>query len=533
MSFLCSIVPLLDRFCRIPERWLRRVAQYRALSIGLIGLLAFTGSAVVAWRIHIPEPAVHDEFSYLLAADTFAHGRLTNPTHPMWAHFESMHIIQRPTYASKYPPAQGLMLAIGQVLGGHPVVGVWLSAGLACAAIYWMLLGWVPPAWALLGGFIVVTRIGVPSYWSHSYWGGWVAALGGSLVFGAVRRIVRRPRARDSLLMGIGLAVLANSRPYEGLVASLPALALLGASILGSRVSRARGALQRTLLPMAIVLACAAGAMAIYNWRVTGSPVYMPYQLHEATYAAAPTFVWQQPRHMPVYRHQAMQDFQLGELELYTTERSIRGFLWATGGKARELFGFYLGRVLALPLLALPWVLKSRWMRFALLAGIVFGAALLAETHWFAHYAAPVTGLVFLLLVQSLRHLRLVRWRSIPVGRVLIWAFPLACVYHMLTSYAPIRWSEPSWALRRGQLQSRLQQDGNQHLVIVRYSARHNPNYEWVYNGADIDRASVVWAREMDAGNNRELLRYFAGRRAWLLEADTDDPSLVPYPWID
>ena len=151
---------------------------------------------------------------------------------------------------------------------------------------------------------------------------------------------------------------------------------------------------------------------------------------------------------------------------------------------------------------------------FAALACAILGAGLLFETHMFAHYAAPATGLVFLLLVQSLRHIRLLRWRDFRVGRIVVWAFPLICVYHLWISFAlPIRGFEPSWALRRGQLLSQLRQDGRRHLVIVRYGARHVPDDEWVYNEADIDQARVVWAREMDDVKNRELLQYFADRR--------------------
>src|SRR5882672_3159985 len=148
------------------ERAFARLAQRRRMAVILVGVAGLAGRAIVLPILPVPVPSIHDEFEYLLMGDTFAHFRLTNPTHPMWMHLETFHVLQQPTYMGIVPPMQGLLLGAGKLIGGHPFVGVWLSIGLMCGALCWMLQAWLPPSWALLGGALAVMRFGVFSYWS-------------------------------------------------------------------------------------------------------------------------------------------------------------------------------------------------------------------------------------------------------------------------------------------------------------------------------------------------------------------------------
>jgi hypothetical protein len=500
---------------------------YRALAPWIVGAVAFLAGALQTLVYGAPTPAVHDEFSYLLAADTFVHGRCTNPPHPLWQHFETMHVLQQPTYASKYPPGQGLFLAAGRLVGGHAIVGVWLGVALACAAITWMLQACLPFVWAVIGGLLAASQLGF-GVWGDCYWGGGVAAAGGAMFVGGWFRVMRHPKAVPAALSAAGLTLLANSRPFEGLLLCVP----IGIATLVQvfRLTPARRwLLAKCLVPAGAVLVPSACALGYYNARVTGDPLRLPYLLHTEQYVAAP-FLWiVAPRPEPEYRHADLRDFYVGwELETYKRERTREGWSRYTKAKLQMWWGTYLGYGLTCALIVLPCVLlASPRTRFAMMACVfVLGLVATVETWGFPHYVAPAAGLIYFILMQCFRYASLLRFQSWPVGR---WV-AATCV--ILSLLAPARsllsvfhQQRRPWGDSRAETEQRLREDGNRHLVIVRYGSGHSTSEEWVFNEADVDASAVVWAREMGEEGRARLLGYFQDRVVWLLEDDGSGPK--------
>ena len=522
---------LLASLIERARRWNAALAVRPGLSIGLVFvlalLLAFLGSVGVGF----PEPSVHDENSYLLTAETFAAGRLTNPPHPMAEFLQTFHVLQRPTYASKYPPAQGLALALGIKLAGAPIVGVWLSFALMCAAIYWMLRAWVGPRWALAGALAFATRL-APTYWTYQYWGGSVPALGGALVLGGARRVMETARARDAILMTLGAAVLANSRPYEGLLLCVPVAAVLVWWLVRRTDVGVRRRIQAVVLPALAVIVLVAALMLRYNHAVTGRATQFPYLVYLHEYGRGPDFLWQKPSDAPLATDPLMRTYQEWELATADSLRSPRRVASRNIDRMESTFGFFLKWSLLAPFFVLPIVLRQRWVRLACVSLACVLVGLILSSWYQLHYTAPAAGVFMILYVTCLAWCRRLRLGRFDAGKYFValvlsvWmASQLAKlgvpIVRVLATGATPEWSQ--WAGRRADLEHRLRSAGGKDLVIVRYGPQHNVHHEWVRNAADIDRSPVVWAHDLGVAKNTRLLEYFRDRKAWLLEVN--DPA--------
>lgn len=513
-------------------QWLAR--REMLACAGVLALTLGIRAAMLPW-MPVPEPAIHDEFSDLLAADTYAHGRFTNPPHAFWQHLETFQELQQPTYASKYQPLQGLVLAFGQQAFREPWAGVYLSTGLMCAAICWMLQGWIAPELALVGALCSVLRVGVLSYWMNSYLAGSVPAIGGALALGAVARIWRRRQFGHSITWALGLSMLALSRPYDAAVVGCATAALLLWFLRKSQTPMAPF-WGRLVLSASIVLLLCAAFIAYTDYRVTGDALTLPYQAHDRQYAMASMFTPMPLAAEPPYRHAIMRKFW--------AEWNVGQWIAAWADPVSTMLVklltfddfFFPFWAWSIPLLLWPYSLATAEERatvFLLAVFILMMAPLIAIQ---PHYGAAFAGVFYLRFLQSLKRLWSWRpWRT-PLGRTLASlvvalamadGFGLVSGRDLISRGFALRGSGFG-AARAAMMQSLEAQPGRQ-LVLVRYAPEHDPQDEWVYNRAAIDASRIVWGREMSPEQDRPFLEYFRGRRVWLLEADRPPPHLTPY----
>jgi hypothetical protein len=530
------------------ERSFAKLARRKRLSVLIVGLAALIARLAILPICPIPLPFCTDDFSFLFAADTFLHGRLTNPTPAMWIHFETIHVSMQPTFMSMYFPAQGLLLAAGKLLFGNYWYGILITSALMCAALCWMLQAWLPPTWALLGGFVAILHLGLFSYWINTYHAaGTITALGGALILGAIARFKRHPRFRYSLLMGIGVVLIALARPYECALVCLPVACALAHWFCFAKNRPSPASVIRLMaLPMAMIVTAAAW-LGYYDYRAFGSPFTLPYTLNRATYAIAPYYVWQSKRPEPAYRHESMRLFYQSEIDFYNRIHNPYRFIPYTLLKVGIGVLFFAGTALLIPLIMTRRVLLDRRVRFLVLCLLILMAGMGVEIYLIPHYLAPYTAVFYALGLQAMRHLRLWKFEGKPVGLAwsrLIIALCLGMaglrlcadsLHITIKKWPPYNWNV-AWygpghfGVERQRVENALEKLPGKQLVFVRYLKDHNVLDEWVANAPEIDSSKVIWAREMDPASDLELMRHYGDRQAWLVQRGGDSVAVSSVP---
>jgi hypothetical protein len=521
------------------RQWFTRFAHRRSLAILAAGLFPVAVRMLMLPIAPVPKPSIHDEFSHLLLGDTLASGRLANPPHPLWEHFETIHEIQQPTYSSMYPPLQGMFLAFGEKVFGQPWAGVVIGVGLMFMSICWMLQGWMPPEWALYGTLLAILKFGIVGFWMNSYMGGGAPAIAGALLIGALPRIVTAERPRYAVLMALGVVMLLNSRPFEGGVLTCCAFAFLIRKLRFDFLQQPALIMKRVAAPAAAVLALGFLFTGYYCWRVTGSPVRMPYSVNRDTYGWPENLAILPPKKVKA-RHaalQAMYEQEVGNRSHYSSPARIINSL---DTRFFDCWTFYVGPALTFPLLVLPWVLREKNARTLFLFAAVIAFINLFQLLLYPQHLAPICGVIVALLTFGVRHIYgLVKGLVPATALYLLAVFPiLLCAVSVFKLRAEplgitLSYWERAYEIHRdfrAALMQDLEHRPGKHLIIVRYSPVHPPNEEWVYNRANIDAAKVVWAREMDPKSDAQLIEYFSGRHVWLLEPDTIPIRFIPYP---
>jgi hypothetical protein len=207
---------------------------------------------------------------------------------------------------------------------------------------------------------------------------------------------------------------------------------------------------------------------------------------------------------------------------------------------------FFAGFALLIPTFLLRRVLLDRRIRFLVVCLAILAAGMAIEIFFLPHYVAPFTAAFYAIGLQAMRHLRVWNPHGQPLGVTWVRLSVTVCIFMtVLRLYArPLHLPLPEWpstwnltwygpdhfGVERTRTEAELSRIPGKQLAIVRYSPSHNPYEEWVYNAADVDASKVVWARDMDAASNQEIIRYYSDRQVWLVQPDFPTPRVSLYP---
>ncbi len=513
---------LIDSFRRLRILIGRPIGRHPWLTAAVL-FVAVALATGLPWSGGIPNlglHAWHDCESNLLQARLIAEGRLSRPglEHP--AFFRTIHVLVTPIYCSKYPPGYPALMAAGLRVGCVE----WIPPILVGAAIAasWLFGRRILGRWLGLLGALALATCPLVIELGMIQMSNTLSFLLGVLILGLWASRAREPgvpSSRRGLLIGLLLAGMFVTRSLDAVALGL-VLAVAHLSIHGL----GRAAPWRWVAMIGLGSLPGAVGLFAYHHATTGDWLRGPYMMYEQQQNYLGQFLHEQVRpppnldSLPVNVRKVAEEFNLPAQRAHTAVH----LPVAVGERFAELSRNLGHALLLLPLAVFPAAFRCRASRPML--GLCAGYFAVYLLHAFnqPRFLAPVlVGLVWAMLagLAGVRPRRTAALLQVLL-LLLLATSAFAAVHRQTTSGfdgQTRRFHDALATLPSGPK-----------LIFVHYAPDHSYHREFVYNQPDLDRAEHVFAHDLGAQRNPELIAAYPDRAVFIY--DEAARSMRPYP---
>ena len=499
-------------------------------------------------RLRDLPPAYHDEYSYLLQANTLLAGRLSYESHAeMPRLFDQMHVLNEGLFVSRYPIGTGTWIAIA-IRFGDPYWGHWLAGALAATFVFAIgrelsgngvgflagMLTSLAPAMGIFSNLLLAHH---PTVMSLTFFAWMFVCFQKS----------RLPR--HAMLAGCGLAFAMLCRPMTAAGIGLP-FGIWFAIYACRRQQKvasdgtsnsATTSKWKNIVALSLPMFAGFAVTAAQNLAITGSATKLPWQVYTEIYTPSHAF--------------GFDNVERGKLS--DSERVIENYdKWAKNLTPELAVENVQNRLIAssqwslglVPIVAATVVFliakhdEQRWWG---IAAAIISLHIAHIPYWYAgimnfHYVFESVPFL-LLIVARATEVQFQSWRQADRHRMPQWWLSLLAA-SLLITYVGM---EPFWASSRldagiGQIKfPRRKYYGFQQMVerevierpaiVIVHPDPADRHIDFVVNDATLD-GEVLYARHLEDVSAEQIRSVFLNRVVYEFFAITGQLSKAPEP---
>ncbi len=422
----------------------------------IMATIVFAVAFGMSWRMSLEfeglPPAYHDEYSYLFQAETFVKGRWSYPSFEANPElFDQMHVLNEGTFASRYFPGTGALIAPFLMLG-MPWLGHQLAQAFAAMMIFWCGRELSNTGTGLLAGLLFGLSPGLILF-SNLLLAHHPTLIGLTLFLWSFLRMMRTGSTASAIVAGTGLTYAMLCRPMTAAGFALP----FGIAFLWWWISGRWTVIKRTdaeseptslrrrnrhIIAMGLPLVLGFLVIFVQNYAITGDALKPPYQVYTDTYT---------PRHVYGFNNVIRGKLQLSPKVIDNYDRWAKNLTpqLAIENVQTRLVNSLRWTLGVIPLLAVGLIflltLRRGDRRWLLIGLSILTLHIAHIPYWFTgimgwHYVFETAPLWLLLFAEVTRRL-FTQWQA--SGR---WAIKYCWLLFIATAVSVNLWTiAPLW----------------------------------------------------------------------------------------